>query len=135
MLIAKVRGPAIAVRAHADRGPHGEIRIDHPVDATALRIERVNLSRHASNKNAPAHHGRLCICLIRARISKCPFQFQPRDLRGAQPSHLRRLESVLRRIHAPTVPMRLVGARTKRRATLQAEVGVYWTLGFQLIQF
>src|SRR6202035_1386489 len=100
--------PTIAARADDDGRSNRLAYFELPVGASAFRVERIDLSILAPDKQAPTENRRLRDRPCSARKAEGPFQFQAANIGGSEPRHVRRLETVLRGIDPPPVPLRLV---------------------------
>src|SRR5262245_24670704 len=63
--------------------------LEAPGDASAFRIERVDVARIGPEKHAAAGNRRLAVHRSGVRYSECPLQFEIRDLGGAETCSLR----------------------------------------------
>src|SRR5271154_2352558 len=106
--IAEIRRPTLAARADDDGRSNGLAGFELPIRAPAFRVERIDFSILAPDKHAPTKNRRLRDRPGGAREAEGPFQFQAGRVRGSEPRHVGRLETVLRGIDPPPVPMRFV---------------------------
>src|SRR5215468_11182544 len=75
-----------------------------PINASSLRIERVNVTCIAAEENAARDDGRLGMHFRCFRHAKRPFEFQLGNLSGRQTGRARRLESRILVAGTPAVP-------------------------------
>ena len=83
--------------------------LETPRDASALRIERVDVAGVGAEEDAAPGDRRLPVHRRRVRQTECPLQFEIGHLRRGDAGGLRRLEARVGRVGAPAVPRRACG--------------------------
>jgi hypothetical protein len=89
--------------------------VKRPVNAPGFGIERIDVAIVASHKYSAAHDTRLTVGGIPSGKSECPFQFQLRDLLGAETGGLSILKASITTIGSPSIPRATVGGIHKIR--------------------
>src|SRR5215475_4361959 len=93
-----------------DRGANVRLRLEGPVGAACLWVQRVDDTGVACHEQSPACNGRLGPRLRDIRDAKRPFEFQLRNICSAEPCLVLWLEARIGNTRSPSVP-----ARTCRR--------------------
>ena len=106
------RAAGVLVRADRHRGAHAGLRLERPVGAAGLRIERVHLAVLAGDEQAAAGDRRLRARRRHGVIAERPLELQLRQIGGGQPAVL--LISRVRDIAAPAVPLAARGGCAHR---------------------
>src|SRR5205823_2295160 len=94
---------------------HDGAVLERPVNASRLRIQRIDKTVVASDEDAARSDGRLRVGRNSRRKTESPLQFQSLYLGGREARRIRRLESGIRQIAAPAIPLRPASGIRKGR--------------------
>src|SRR6185369_14427168 len=90
-------------------GSRARVRVERPVDASRFRIERIDVSGIAAEKDTTRHDRRLRMHLNRFRNAEGPLQLERGNLSRGETRRVRRLESRVFVARTPTIPCRTGG--------------------------
>ena len=104
--VAEIDRPATRIDANGDGRAHWGACFKCPINASAARVDGIDLACGAPKKDVATDDRWLRECTPHAWEPESPFEFKLGHLRERQPGHIGWLKAALRWIDAPAIPMR-----------------------------